>query len=112
VDDQFEGRGLGPGGPNGSAMAPVLGGITDEQLTELALAADPDEPMDVDAVPLTVYLGGLEESGGLLPQWYMPTPMARRGKRWRLPVVLVIVAAFVAIEAAGLCSTFGQLVPH
>jgi hypothetical protein len=38
--------------------------------------------------------------------------MARAaGSRWRLPVVLVIVAAFVIIEAFGLCSTFGQIVP-
>ena len=53
----------------------------------------------------------LDQAPGLLPSWYMPTPMVRRGKTWRLPVVLVIVAAFVIIEAFGLCSTFGQLVP-
>jgi hypothetical protein len=119
VDDQFDGVGgdAGPGGAAGAdgvraATVPVLQGITEEQLAELAMAADPNEPMDEDAVPLSVYLGGLEQSGGLLPQWYMPTPMARSGSRWRLPVVLVIVAAFVIIEASGLCSTFGQLVPH
>jgi hypothetical protein len=82
--------------------------FTDAELTELALAADPDAPMDEDAVPLGVYLN---QSPGLLPLWYMPAPMVRRGQRWRLPVVLVIVAAFVIIEAFGLCSTFGQLVP-
>ena len=48
---------------------------------------------------------------GLLPAWYMPTPMARVSPRWRLPVVLALVAAFVIIEAFGLCSTFGQIVP-
>ena len=53
----------------------------------------------------------LDEAPGLLPPWYMPSPMVRGGKSWRLPVVLVIVAAFVIIEAFGLCSTFGQLVP-
>ncbi len=95
-----------------TATVPLPQGITEEQLTELAMAADPNEPIDEEAVPLSVYLGGLEQSGGLLPQWYMPTPMARSGSRWRLPVVLVIVAAFVVIEASGLCSTFGQLVPH
>jgi hypothetical protein len=41
----------------------------------------------------------------------MPAPMARRAKGWRVPVVLVIVGAFVVIEALGLCNTFGQLVP-
>jgi hypothetical protein len=83
-------------------------GFSDAELTELALAADPDAPIGEDAVPLAVYL---DQAPGLLPSWYMPTPMVRRGKSWRLPVVLVIVAAFVIIEAFGLCSTFGQLVP-
>lgn len=84
--------------------------FTEDELAELALAADIDGPLDEDAVPFGVYLGQLP---GLLPQWYMPTPMSRqgRGRAWRLPVVLAIVAAFVIIEAFGLCSTFGQLVP-
>jgi hypothetical protein len=101
-----------PGGPQGASMDPdhaeAVGlRFTEAELTELALAADPDAPMD-DAVPMSDYLG---QEPGLLPQWYMPSPMARSGKRWRLPVVLVIVAAFVIIEAFGLCSTFGQIVP-
>jgi hypothetical protein len=83
-------------------------GFTDAELTELALAADPNAPLDVDAVPLGEYL---DQAPGLLPPWYMPAPMARRSPSWRLPVVLVIVAAFLIIEAFGLCSTFGQLVP-
>ncbi|MGD0394160.1 MAG: hypothetical protein ABSC41_16145 [Acidimicrobiales bacterium] len=83
-------------------------GITEAELTELALSADPDAPLAEDAVPLSVYL---DEAPGLLPPWYMPSPMVRGGKSWRVPVVLVIVAAFVIIEAFGLCSTFGQLVP-
>jgi hypothetical protein len=83
-------------------------GITEAELTELALAADPNAPMDADAVPLAVYL---DQAPGLLPSWYMPSPMTRHGRNWRIPVVLVIVAAFVIIEAFGLCSTFGQLVP-
>ncbi len=85
-----------------------LSGFSDAELTELALAADPDAPPDLDAVPLSDYL---RQAPGLLPSWYMPAPMARRSPKWRLPVVLVIVAAFVIIEAFGLCSTFGQLVP-
>jgi hypothetical protein len=83
-------------------------GFTEAELTELALAADPDAPIDADAVPLADYLG---QVGGLLPSWYMPTPMTRTGKSWRIQVVVAIVAAFVIIEALGLCSTFGQLVP-
>lgn len=82
--------------------------LTDAELEELALAADPDAPLDLDAVPISTFLG---QPVGLLPQWYMPSPVVRSGGRWRLPVVLVIVAAFVVIEALGLCSTFGQLVP-
>jgi hypothetical protein len=81
---------------------------TDEELTELALAADPALALDPDAVPLSEFLG---HHDGLLPLWYMPSPMVRGGGRWRLPVVLVIVGAFLVIEALGLCSTFGQLVP-
>ena len=61
-----------------------------------------------DAVPLATYL---DDAPGLLPAWYMPTPMTRIRPRWRTPVVVAIVAAFVAIEAFGLCSTFGQIVP-
>lgn len=81
---------------------------SDAELTALALAAPPLERPADDAVPLATFLG-LEP--GLLPAWYMPTPMARIRPRWRLPVVLALVAAFVAIEAFGLCSTFGQVVP-
>jgi hypothetical protein len=79
-------------------------GFTDAELTALALAADPDVPLDEDAIPLT------EQSGGALPEWYMPPVRARRGRRWRTAVVLAIVAAFLVIEAVGLCSTYGQLV--
>lgn len=82
--------------------------FTDDELAELALNGDPDEPLDEDAVPLSVYLGQVP---GLLPSWYMPAPMTRSRRRWELPVVLVIVAAFLIIEALGLCSTFGQIVP-
>jgi len=83
-------------------------GFTEAELTELALAADADAPIDAGAVPLADYLGQVD---GLLPSWYMPTPMTRTGKSWRIPVVVAIVVAFVVIEALGLCSTFGQLVP-
>ena len=82
--------------------------LSEDELTELALAAEPLLVPAEDAVPLAVYL---DEEPGLLPAWYMPTPMARVSPRWRLPVVLALVAAFVIIEAFGLCSTFGQVVP-
>ncbi len=80
--------------------------LSDEELTALALAADPDAPLGDDAVPLSVHLALF---AGALPQWYMPPAMARASHRWRLPVVLAIVSAFLLIEALGLCNTYGQL---
>jgi hypothetical protein len=81
-------------------------GFTDEELTALALAAEPGAPIGHDAVPLAVYLG---QSSGPLPQWYMPSPMTRVHAWWRLPVVTTIVGAFLIIEALGLCNTYGIL---
>jgi hypothetical protein len=81
--------------------------FTDEELTALALAADPQAPLDAQAVPLSVYLAQVP---GILPGWYMPPAMAGSGNRWRTTVILAIVAAFVLIEAWGLCSTYGQVV--
>ena len=49
-----------------------------------------------------------------LPQWYMPSPMSRprpvRG--WRRRAIVVVVASFLAIDAYGLCNTYGDLAPH
>jgi hypothetical protein len=81
-------------------------GFTDEELTELALAADPKLPLADDAVPLSVYFAQLPLS---LPDWYMPPVMVRGGQRWRVPIVLTVIAAFLIIEGSGLCNTFGQL---
>jgi hypothetical protein len=92
----------------GSVDALAWEPVNDDELAALALAADPSAVPDDDAVPLDDYL---ERQPGLLPLWYMPRPLARSGSRWRMVVVLAIVAAFLAIEAVGLCSTFGQIVP-
>jgi hypothetical protein len=82
------------------------GRISDEELADLALAADPDAPIAADAVPIGVHLTTWPAP---LPLWYMP-PAARSGRRrWKLPVVLVVVAAFVLIDAMGLCNTYGIL---
>ena len=81
--------------------------LTDAELTALALAADPDAPISADAVPFTLHMA--QFAGAALPGWYMAPAVARGGRRWRLPVVLAIVSAFVLIEALGLCNTFGQL---
>ncbi len=81
--------------------------LSDAELTALALAADPDAPISADAIPFTLHMA--QFAGAALPGWYMAPAMARSGRRWRLPVVLAIVSAFVLIEALGLCNTFGQL---
>jgi hypothetical protein len=82
--------------------------ITEEELIALALAADPDGPLDPGAVPLSEYLA--QVPGLLLPQWYMAPAAASSGSRWRTGVILAIILAFVMIEAWGLCSTYGQVV--
>lgn len=80
--------------------------LSDAELTALALSADPNAPLASDAVPIEMYLGSSGASA--LPAWYMAPPVARlRGRAARL-VVLAVVAAFLAIEAFGLCSTYGQ----
>lgn len=84
--------------------------FTDEELAELAMAADPDAGVAADAVPLGEYLGHQTDNGGaLLPDWYMPAPAgsARLLQGWRRRVVLLIVASFVLLNAYGLCSTYG-----
>jgi len=81
--------------------------ITDEELTALALAADPDTEVDVDAVPLDLWGG--DGPARPLPEWYMPVPMGtpRALRGWRRAVGLVVVASFLLINAYGLCSTYG-----
>ncbi len=87
----------------------ALGGISDEELTALALAADPDEPLSADAVPLADYLA---EGFGPLPEWYMAPVMARHSSRRRQAIILGVIGAFLLIEAFGLCSTYGQFPFH
>ncbi len=80
--------------------------FTDEELAELALAADPNETLPDDAVPVGTYLSQIPAP---LPLWYMP-PVARSGgRRWRTPIVLAVVSAFLLIDALGLCNTYGIL---
>ena len=79
--------------------------ISDEELTALALAADPDQPLDIDAVPLADYLADAFDP---LPAWYMAPVMARHSGRRRKAIIMAVVGAFLLIEAFGLCSTYGQ----
>jgi hypothetical protein len=80
--------------------------LSDEELTELALAADPMAPISDDAVPMNLHLA---QFGATLPLWYMPPVMTRAGGRWRMPFVVAVVGAFLLIEALGLCNTYGTL---
>ena len=76
--------------------------ISDDELAALALAADPDPPIDDDAVPLA-----LSTPRSLLPEWYMPAPMSTRQGKARRWVLGWLVLSLVAINCAGLCVTYG-----
>jgi len=82
--------------------------ITDDELTALALAADPDCEVDDEAVSLWA-LTSEQPDDELLPAWYMPSPMRRTRllHGWRRNVVLLLIASFILINAAGLCVTYG-----
>jgi hypothetical protein len=77
--------------------------IADDELTALALAADPDQPLDRDAVPISWQI----EDAALLPAWYMPTPTSTGSgpaRRWLLGAIVLVL---VVINGAGLCVTYG-----
>ena len=78
--------------------------ISDEELTALALAADPNATIDDDAV---AWSGQVLHRSGLLPDWYMPTPAAMRTGRLPRALVITLIVGFVAINAFGLCVTSG-----
>jgi hypothetical protein len=85
----------------------VTSDITDDELEALALAGDPDLPPDPSATPLEL---GNPGAHGLLPGWYMPPAVARVGG-WRSRVIVALVLAFLLIEIAGLCFTYGPVLP-
>ena len=78
--------------------------IGDDELTALALAADPDQVVAPDAVPIAT---GNPSASALLPEWYMPASTASGGGRVRRAVLGVLVLALVFINGAGLCVTYG-----
>jgi hypothetical protein len=80
--------------------------VSDEELEAMALAADPSAPLPDDAISYEHVVGsGLE----LLPDWYMGHATRVHASRWRRPVILALVVAFLSIDAAGLCSTYGWI---
>lgn len=82
--------------------------FTDEELTALALAADPDEPLAAGAMPDPLYI-----RRGNLPMFYLPPASAGAlsTSKARITVALILVAAFLTITALGFCATYGQLGP-
>jgi hypothetical protein len=80
--------------------------LSAEELTDLALSADVDAPIDLDVEPWDINKGF---SKNPLPDWYMPRPIARgRGRPTRL-VVYTVVGCMLIIAAFGLCITSGFL---
>jgi hypothetical protein len=82
--------------------------ISDEELTRLALGADPHPLIDVSVAP---WRPASDTLTGLLPDWYMPTPSGRHRGTGAKVAIGVIVASFVLINALGLCITYGFLTP-
>lgn len=78
--------------------------LTDEELVALAIAADPDAPIDDDAVPF-----GVREGGALLPDWYMPVPATLTRSPAKRATVALIVVSLLALNAVGLCVTYGVI---
>jgi hypothetical protein len=84
--------------------------VDDEALCAAALAADPETIVAEDAVCLWDLTGHHVQP---LPAWYMPAPMGGTLRGWRRRFarfnIAVIIASFLAINAYGLCNTYGQL---
>jgi hypothetical protein len=80
--------------------------LSDEELTAVALAADPDPSLDADAVSFWELTGAGPDQR--LPEWYMPTPVGGRPVRgWRRRLVILLIASFLLIDAYGLCNIYG-----
>ena len=78
--------------------------MSDRELEALAMQADPDRPLDPDAVPLSL---STEETNGLLPDWYMPVASSPVRGRVRRTLAGGIVLALLVINGVGLCVTSG-----
>jgi hypothetical protein len=80
--------------------------FSDEELSALALAADPITTLAEDAVP---WGGGDSRTPSLLPNWYMPSPSYQLRGRWTRSIVITLIVGFLVIDAFGLCITSGFL---
>ena len=88
------------------ASGPEDVGVSDEELTALALAADPSAPLAADA---TAWRGVAALRDGLLPDWYMPAPTATGRRSATMVAIGVVVVGLLVIDACGLCITSGFL---
>ncbi|HVT76289.1 MAG TPA: hypothetical protein VHD87_04605 [Acidimicrobiales bacterium] len=72
-----------------------------------------DDGVDADAVSVwsVLDLDAKDADVALLPEWYQPAPTRRRLLTgWQRHLALFTIVAFVAIDAFGLCSTYGHIV--
>jgi hypothetical protein len=81
------------------------GPVTDDELAALALAADPDAPLDADAEPLD----GAWGRNGDLPLWYMPAPAGTARGGGPAIVAGIVILALLVVVASGFCITYGIL---
>ena len=95
-----------PPDADGDADLPPL---SDAELEAQALAAPRCDVADEGAVPYWDLADRRDLD--LLPAWYMPSPSAgaRRLVGWKRSLAWALVVAFLAINAAGLCSTYGRI---
>lgn len=82
----------------------VEGGISEDELTALALACPADQPLDPAASVDQVLL-----RRGTLPLAYMPPAAPGRHSRWFMVVALLLIAAFLTITGFGFCISYGTL---
>jgi hypothetical protein len=80
--------------------------FSDDELSALALAADPITALADDAVP---WGGGDSRTPSLLPNWYMPSPSYHLRGKWTRAIVITLIVGFLVIDAFGLCITSGFL---
>lgn len=77
--------------------------FTDDELTDLALAAETFDPFDPD---VERFGGDEPETFALLSEWYMPAPGITRSKG-RAAVMLGLALSFAIISVGGFCVTWG-----
>ena len=94
-----------------AVMTPDDLSVDDAELEAEALAAAPVDEVPDDAVSWWEVVSPTDL--GLLPTWYMPTASAgaRRLIGWKRALAWTLVLMFLAINAAGLCSTYGSVLP-